>query len=79
MAQSDEKSQVDDVKESRPSENRVDTLVEYEPSSIYEVKWRTLLAVFALSLSNVCAALANTVRQPSPYATLASESSRQTQ
>jgi hypothetical protein len=67
MAQPDEKSKVDDVTESRPLENRVDTLVEDEPSSIYEIKWRTLLAVFALSWSNVCAALANTVRQPSPY------------
>ena len=39
----------------------VNDFIEEEPSTFYEVKWRTLLAIFALSLSNTCAALSNTV------------------
>lgn len=38
-----------------------DILVEDEPSTVYEVKWRTAAAIFALSLANCCAALGNTV------------------
>ena len=44
-----------------PSRDSGDILVEDEPSTLYEVKWRTLGAIFALSLANVCAALSNTV------------------
>jgi hypothetical protein len=58
---------LDDVKpmssreKSIPSKEHTNKLVEEEPASVYNVKWRTALAVFALSLSNVCAAIANTV------------------
>lgn len=41
---------------SSPSES------EDEPSTVYDVRWRTLMAIFALSMSNVCAAISNTVR-----------------
>ena len=44
-----------------PSRDSGDILVEDEPSTLYQVKWRTLGAIFALSLANVCAALSNTV------------------
>jgi hypothetical protein len=69
MSLSDEKQQVSNIEEPRLLENHVDSLVEDEPGSIYEIKWRTVLAVFALSLSNVCAALANTVRRHPSNAT----------
>lgn len=61
MSQSIEKKLFPFSKELRSSDSEVDILVEEEPVVIYEVKWRTVLAVFALSLSNVCAALSNTV------------------
>ncbi|KAF5963171.1 PEP5-like drug facilitator, partial [Fusarium bulbicola] len=35
-------------------------LVEEEPAGDYEVRWKTLMAVFALSMANCCAAIANT-------------------
>lgn len=35
---------------------------EDEPASIYQVGWRTMMAIVALSMSNNCAAIANTVR-----------------
>jgi hypothetical protein len=34
---------------------------EDEPASIYQVEWRTMMAIIALSMSNHCAAIANTV------------------
>lgn len=34
---------------------------EDEPASIYQVGWRTMMAIVALSMSNNCAAIANTV------------------
>jgi hypothetical protein len=34
---------------------------EDEPASIYQVGWRTMMAIIALSMSNNCAAIANTV------------------
>lgn len=64
MALPSEKQRVDHIHNSQHLDQGVQPLTEDEPSSIYEVKWRTLMAVFALSLSNVCAALANTVRRP---------------
>jgi hypothetical protein len=40
----------------------VDALAtEDEPASIYQVGWRTMMAIVALSMSNNCAAIANTV------------------
>jgi len=65
MALPNEKSRVAYINETQPSSHsnhQADALIEDEPTSIYEISWRTLLAVFALSLANVCAALANTVR-----------------
>lgn len=35
---------------------------EDEPSTVYDVQWRTLMAILALSMANCCAAIANTVR-----------------
>jgi len=35
---------------------------EDEPQTPYQLGWRTILAVMTLSMGNVCAALANTVR-----------------
>lgn len=46
--------------ETRSNES-VDVLIEDEPTTVYEVKWRTVAAIFALSLANCCAALGNTV------------------
>jgi hypothetical protein len=70
MAISDEKQQSPSYNEaSSLAHSHTDVLVEDEPSSIYEVKWRTIFGVVALSLANVCAAIANTVRissYPSP-------------
>lgn len=43
---------------SREDENMT---LEDEPSSIYQVGWRTMMAIIALSFSNNCAAIANTV------------------
>lgn len=34
---------------------------EIEPPTPYQLGWRTILALLALSMGNVCAALANTV------------------
>lgn len=34
---------------------------EEEPYSDYKVQWRTLAAIFALAMGNVCAAMSNTV------------------
>ncbi|CAK7205296.1 hypothetical protein SEUCBS139899_008065 [Sporothrix eucalyptigena] len=33
---------------------------EDEPTTVYDVQWRTLMAILALSMANVCAAIANT-------------------
>lgn len=33
---------------------------EDEPASIYQIGWRTMMAVVALSMSNNCAAITNT-------------------
>ncbi|PSR99136.1 major facilitator superfamily domain-containing protein [Coniella lustricola] len=42
-------------------ENRVDPLIsEYELSEDYQVQWRTLAAIVALALGNICAAMSNT-------------------
>ncbi|KAF5560687.1 drug facilitator PEP5 [Fusarium napiforme] len=41
-------------------EPNVSPLVEEEPASAYQVRWKTLMAVFALSMANCCAAIANT-------------------
>ncbi|KAJ5610199.1 hypothetical protein N7510_006918 [Penicillium lagena] len=35
-------------------------VVEEEPLTTYEIKWRTLMAILALSVSNTCAAISNT-------------------
>lgn len=35
---------------------------EDEPTTVYDVQWRTLMAILALSMANCCAAVANTVR-----------------
>jgi len=35
---------------------------EDEPQTPYQLGWRTMLCVITLSMGNVCAALANTVR-----------------
>ncbi|KAF5599510.1 drug facilitator PEP5 [Fusarium pseudoanthophilum] len=42
------------------SEPNVSPLVEEEPAGAYQVRWKTLMAVFALSMANCCAAIANT-------------------
>lgn len=36
-------------------------VTEDEPASIYQVGWRTMMAIVALSMSNNCAAITNTV------------------
>ncbi|KAF4424476.1 drug facilitator PEP5 [Fusarium acutatum] len=41
-------------------EPNVSPLVEEEPTGAYQVRWKTLMAVFALSMANCCAAIANT-------------------
>ncbi|KAF4341205.1 drug facilitator PEP5 [Fusarium beomiforme] len=38
----------------------VSPLLEEEPAGAYRVSWKTAMAVFALSMSNCCAAIANT-------------------
>lgn len=38
---------------------------EDEPQTPYQLGWRTILCVITLSMGNVCAALANTVSNPS--------------
>lgn len=43
------------------SEPNVSPLTEEEPAGGYQVRWKTLMAVFALSMANCCAAIANTV------------------
>jgi hypothetical protein len=79
MAASDEKQQAGRP-ESSLVHNQRDMLVEDEPTSIYEIKWRTVLAVIALSLANVCAAIANTVGSPPILCRLSSSQPlRQTQ
>lgn len=42
-------------------EPTISPLVEEEPAGAYQVRWKTLMAVFALSMANCCAAIANTV------------------
>jgi hypothetical protein len=39
---------------------------EDEPQTPYQLGWRTILALIALSLANCCAALSNTVRYLAP-------------
>lgn len=48
----------------RPISGGIPVLAQYEdePQSPYELSWRTIAAVLALSMGNVCAALTNTVR-----------------
>ncbi|KAJ9415798.1 major facilitator superfamily domain-containing protein [Fusarium oxysporum] len=41
-------------------EPTISPLVEEEPAGAYQVRWKTLMAVFALSMANCCAAIANT-------------------
>ncbi|ENH73508.1 Putative MFS-type transporter C16A3.17c [Fusarium oxysporum f. sp. cubense race 1] len=41
-------------------EPTISPLVEEEPAGTYQVRWKTLMAVFALSMANCCAAIANT-------------------
>ncbi|KAG5812311.1 hypothetical protein H9Q74_004624 [Fusarium xylarioides] len=41
-------------------EPNVSPFVEEEPAGAYQVRWKTLMAVFALSMANCCAAIANT-------------------
>ncbi|KAG9495621.1 hypothetical protein J7337_012175 [Fusarium musae] len=41
-------------------EPNLSPLVEEEPAGAYQVRWKTLMAVFALSMANCCAAIANT-------------------
>lgn len=42
----------------------IQAMAEYEdePETPYQLSWRTILAVLALSMANCCAALTNTVR-----------------
>lgn len=61
MGRPDDVQPVTEREKSASSKGRADALVEEEPTSVYNVKWKTALAVFALSLANVCAAIANTV------------------
>lgn len=43
-------------------EQKMDALPsEYEPPEDYRVHWRTLAAIVALAMGNVCAAMSNTV------------------
>lgn len=39
---------------------------EDEPQTPYQLSWRTIVALLAISMANVCAALSNTVSRISP-------------
>ena len=56
----EEKSQITH-QEQVPDMGAETLATEDEPASIYQVGWRTMMAIVALSMSNNCAAIANTV------------------